>query len=329
MNDSPRRTLSSLPEDILCQIVSFLDVPALLGIRLLNHRYRELASRNEAGWTDHCARLWKQKIHVSTEAKLQEHAMTAYRIALDDARTRQDITMEELCFFVSSQQGTIWSFRFKKSAGTDWTSNDPWYSGKQEKQMVFLTDNTVKQFIPSTSDESKTLTVPIFARLDNGGVLVDPFGPVTWRFLAQPMDLPSRQATGSYIRLRVGGRDVPTYVVRRSPTNNWGFIMESCWGVYASFSLPPRPLNMQLRHIPPDGVRLVRVDTDDEASDTNAENHHKQSVLVDDSALVITNEVQWREALLYNFGVTILPEGNGAAQEFDRTWGEALSQAFQ
>jgi len=329
MNNVQQLVLSSLPEDILCQIVSFLNVPALLDIRLLNSRYRELASRNEAGWTDHCMRLWRDKIHVSPEARIQEHAMTAFRTSLEDARNRQDITMQELCFIVSEQKGTIWSFRFKRSAGADWTSGDPWYSGKQEKQMVFLTDNTVKQFIPSTSDEIKNLAVPIFARLDSG-VLVDPFGEVTWRFLEQPMDLPARQRTGSYLRLRVGGRDVPTYVVRRSPTNNWGFIMESCWGVYASFPLPPRPINMQLRHIPPDGVRLMQVDTDTEDdSDTNNNGDSKQSLLVNDSALVITNEVQWREALLYNFGVSVLPEGNEAAQEFDQTWGEALSQAFQ
>merc|ERR1711862_1035105 len=46
---------------------------------------------------------------------------------------------------------------------------------------------------------------------------------------------------GSYIEFTVGGRDVPTYFVRRSPTNNWGFVMESCWGVLASFDLPKRP----------------------------------------------------------------------------------------
>lgn len=323
-----RSLLTSLPEDLQCQILTFLDVSSLLQMRLLNHRYRELASRNEAGWTDHCTRLWKTKIHVCPEAKLQRHGMTAYRIALADAKNRQDITMEELCFLVSSQKGTIWSFRFKKSAGADWTGADPWYAGHQEKQMVFLTDNTVKQYIPANSDELKTLNVPIFARLDNGSVLVDPFGPVSWRFIARPMDLPLRQQTGSYLRLRVGGRDVPTYVVRRSPTNNWGFIMESCWGLYASFPLPSRPMNMQLRHIPPDGVRLVRVDTDDEDEENTSE-ARKRSVLVDDSALVITNEVQWREALLYNFGLTVLPEGQGAAEEFDDTWGEALSQAFQ
>lgn len=323
--------LQSLPEDLQCQVISFLDVPSLLQMRLLNHRYRELASRNESGWTFHCKRLWKDKIHIAREATQQQHAMTAYRISLEDAENRQDISMEELCYLVSEQKGTIWSFRFKKSAGDDWTANDPWYSGGQEKLMVFLTDNTIKQFIPNTSEELKSLNIPIFARLDTG-VLVDPFGRVTWRWVEQPMDLPRRQATGSYLRLQVSGRDVPTYVVRRSPTKNWGFILESCWGMYASFPLPPRPMhNLRLRHIPPNGVRLVQVSDDEESNMDEVvpdNNDDKQSLLVDDSALVITNEVQWREALLHNFGVATLPEGDDAADIFDRTWGEALTHAF-
>lgn len=325
--------LSSLPEDLQCQITSFLNVPCLLRMRLLNHRYREVASRNEAGWISLCKRLWNDKIHIPRQAtSAQEHAMTAYRISVQDAENRQDITMEEFCYLVSEQKGTIWSFRFKKSAGDDWTSNDPWYRGGQEKLMVFLADNTVKQFIPNNSNEMKSLTIPIFAQLD-AGVLVDPFGRVTWRWVEHPMDLPRRQATGSYLRLQVSGRDVPTYVVRRSPTGNWGFILESCWGVYASFPLPPKPMNcLRLRHVPPNGVRLVQVSDDEDGGDDETNSHDnngdKQSLLVDDSALVITNEVQWREALLYNFGVATLPEGDDAAETFDRTWGEALTQAF-
>mmetsp|Transcript_22229 Transcript_22229/g.40379 ORF Transcript_22229/g.40379 Transcript_22229/m.40379 type:complete len:320 (+) Transcript_22229:191-1150(+) len=316
-----------LPEDLQWHISSFLDVPSLLRMRLLNHGYRERMSRNEAGWSAHCQRLWRDKVFVPQQATTHEHAMVAYQTSLEDATYRQDITMQELCYLVSEQKGTIWSFRFKQSAGDDWTAVDPWYRGQEERRMVFLTDNTVKEYIAYTSQEYKNLTIPIFARLDTG-VLVDPFGRVTWRWLSQPMDLPTRQATGSYIRLQVGGRDVPTYVVRRSPTNNWGFIMESCWGLYASFPLPPRATHsLRLRHVPPNSVRLVPI-SDDEG-DANETNDSQQVLLVDDSALIITNEVQWREALLYNFGVGSLPEGTEAAQVFDQTWGEALSQAFQ
>lgn len=43
--------------------------------------------------------------------------------------------------------------------------------------------------------------------------------------------------------------------------------------------------------------------------------------LQDDSSLMVTNEIQWREAFLYNVGARVLPEGDEAMVEFDRAWG--------
>jgi hypothetical protein len=201
---------------------------------------------------------------------------------------------------------------------------------------------------------------------------------MTWRFLTRPMDLPTRE-TGSYVRFSVGGRDVPTYSVRRSPTGNWGFVMESCWGIYASFELPA----IQMQTMEADGT--VTVNTAANASNnnnnSNSGHHHRgamrqertrrrlrrtedgavwvdepedeqeedvnapiinnsgpdagggganareraridgEASLRDDASLLITNEIQWREAFLYNVGARVLPEGDEAADEFDRAWG--------
>jgi hypothetical protein len=46
-----------------------------------------------------------------------------------------------------------------------------------------------------------------------------------------------------------------------------------------------------------------------------------EASLRDDASLLITNEIQWREAFLYNVGARVLPEGDEAADEFDRAWG--------
>ena len=46
--------------------------------------------------------------------------------------------------------------------------------------------------------------------------------------------------------------------------------------------------------------------------------------LVDDSSFSITSGLQWREAYLYNFGARVLPEGDDAVADFDRTYGTAL-----
>ena len=75
------------------------------------------------------------------------------------------------------------------------------------------------------------------------------------------------------MRITVGGRDVPTYVVRRSPTGNWGFIMESCWGLYESFELATQrqdvesdgsqPLGRSALRRTRNGTRWVHVDEED------------------------------------------------------------------
>ena len=106
----------------------------------------------------------------------------------------------------------------------------------------------------------------------------------------ETMDLPPREL-GSYLRMTVGGRDVPTYALRRSPTNNWGFVMESCWGIFASFELPPK----------------LEISSTRECD-------------MQDASLNISNDLQWREAFLYNVGSRVLPEGDEATDEFDRAW---------
>jgi hypothetical protein len=42
---------------------------------------------------------------------------------------------------------------------------------------------------------------------------------VRWKFVESSMDLPSHP-DGAYFTIMMGGRDVPTYVVRRSPNGN-------------------------------------------------------------------------------------------------------------
>lgn len=78
-------------------------------------------------------------------------------------------------------------------------------------------------------------------------------------------------------------------------------------------------------------------DDDDESDDNDHQaafhhyrhhrHHHQQQqqdlwdFLRDDVHLLITNEIQWREAFLYNVGARILPEGEEATDDFDRAWG--------
>jgi len=41
------------------------------------------------------------------------------------------------------------------------------------------------------------------------------------------------------VRVSVGGSEVPTYVIRRSPMGDWGFVVVSCWGLFSLHKMLP------------------------------------------------------------------------------------------
>lgn len=329
-----------LPDELLFRCTVFLDASSLVKLRSVSRALRRLSSSNEAGWEGLCQLLWREKVHVG-RAALEEtsNRLRAYQLSLADAR-RNFVFPEELVFDPArhsstiegraADSATVWSFRFKESAGDIWTASDPWYQGQPCRKLVFLPDGTVRQYEPLTPSSSSDAT-PQYA-------LTDPPLPMAWRFLQRrPMDLPPRPF-GSYLRMSVAGRDVPTYSVKRCSTN-WGFTMESCWGVYASFELPPRRTSEQphgrrrrLRRTEDGGSRWVVVPGDSSSDDAEYTSSSDSSSdaerngptfreLQDDSTLTMTNDIQWREAFLYNAGARVLPEGDEATQEFDRAWG--------
>jgi len=411
----PTLDLAQLPDDIVWRISGFLNASSLLQMRCLNRKYKSLCARNEAGWKNLCEKLWSTKVHVAECSLLafQKNAvdgtamMKAFKKSIQDAQRRHWLTQKELCYDPETQSGTIWSFRFKESAGSDWTLMDPWYNGLPCRKMVFLPDGSIKQYVPGNSalalsrfgatqhaaQEAAEVAAAGFNhempregarqppmdqwrhRLGNDNddnnnnnnlrraavdgedhLVVDPPMTMTWRLITRPMDFPSRHV-GSYVRITVGGRDVPTYVCRRSPSGNWGFVMESCWGLFASFELPNRlppspegatpprsPLgsrmegNRRIENFESSGpLRFMGPGDDDEYShpayqssdsdrglssqnDGAQGEHDSLYQLRDDTYMQVTNEAQWREAFLYNIGARVLPEGDFATNEFDRAW---------
>lgn len=355
---------SFLPDDALCHIVKFLDVASLIRLRECNRKLRDAASKNSAGWKNHCTSLWSSKATVCSVARellaesnkidneetpnLDYAAMEAYKISVTDAATRKEISFEEICFDGSPDKaGIIWSFRFKESAGRDWTSWDPWWNGQDARKLVFLRDGTIMQVNPqgleSTRSHNGTLLYDVFSertiRRDDTDVPA-PRIEMKWRFVNRPLDLVNRPL-GAYVRITVGGRDVPTYVVRRSPNGNWGFILESCWGVYASFELAPQVprtssvLGRSRRRLrrTRNGSRWVNVEDSDSESGDDGEFERERmrnvrrriDLFVEESSMTQDGYSQWREALLYNIGAVTLPEGNGdATGEFDNAWQNAM-----
>lgn len=337
-NMSTLLPFESLPDEVICSVLSYLDAELLLEMRCLSRSLRVLASKNSAGWSDLCKRLWKDKIHVLPQARqtAEVDSMTAYRLSVQDAKNRNHIEPHELIFNPETQKGTIWSFRFKEAAGTDWTSWDPWYRGNSCRRMVLLPNGDVKEYrSPITNNDrggdAFLGETPFAEHIVGRDDLMDLSVSMTWRFVSRPLDMPSRPQ-GSYIRFSVAGRDVPTYCVHRSPTKNWGFIMESCWGVYASFELPkrlPGPHNTRRRlrlrraqdaHGNWFNVELVASDDEDEDDGIGAEGHRRSSrrLLADDSTFSVSSNLQWREALMYNHGARRLPDGDDGLAEFEQ-----------
>ena len=316
---------SLIPDEMIYAITNFLDVKSLIQLRIVSMGMRLIASRDEAGWADACQNLWGRKVNVSAEAiemlRLSTErrflgslgpkkyyiprygAMGAFRVSVRDSMRRDEVTLDELCHNIVDldsdllpedilkEGGPIWSFRFKESAGVDWTGWDPWWNGAETRRMVFLRDGRAMQVVEEEGEgkeenlmnRSADGTIPIS---DSKQVHDDSHRPrkrrrilqtafsdgidiirrqphaaheypdmlairppridVRWHLVCQPMDQPHRPI-GTFVRLTVGGRDVPTYVVRRSPTGNWGFVMESCWGIFANFDLPPRRVQVEGR----------------------------------------------------------------------------------
>lgn len=332
----------ALPGDIASYILSFLDVESLCDVGLVSRQARVLSSRDDAGWKMHCQNLWSRKTFVLQEARnvyASCNAMNAYKLSIFDANSREEIRPEELCFDSCRGEGIVWEFRFKKSAGSVWTSIDPWWAGGNARTMVFLRDGTVKQIVRS-HDFSKYVLYPPFYGVAHEGVgFEDGVNrsihqcEMSWRFVEQPMDLPPR-GSGSYIRISVDGREVPTYVVRRSPTGDWGFVIESCWGVYSMAPLTRLEVltsqstrvghpRMRLRLTPEGGARWINVDGIESDSDDEEESQLHPNV---DAKFTISTQCQWREALLYNYGAITLPEGEHATAEFDRVWSQSFRQ---
>jgi hypothetical protein len=353
---------TALPVDALRHMFQFLDISSLCHVRACNTELRSAVSKDNPGWTEQCKRLWSQKANVcstardlltrsniiNTEETSNETcaAMEAYTLAIHDATTRNEISMEELCFDEASNHNAsaVWSFRFKESAGHDWTSWDPWWNGQDARKLVFLRDGTVLQAYPQGSEHcvttlNGTQLFNVFSERNvqrDGPEVPSPRIEMKWRFVSHSLDLPIRP-NGSYVRITVGGRDVPTYVVRRSHNGNWGFILESCWGMYASYEMARQVMPSSIFGNGRRSIRRTRnggwvdvAESDDEddreISRDRMRNVRRRIALFEEESTMTQNaHSQWREALLYNIGAVVLPEGPGSEMiDFQNAWRNAM-----
>jgi hypothetical protein len=240
---------------------------------------------------------------------------------------------------------TVWWFRFKTTAGADWIRDDPWHQGETAVQMVFLRSGRV-----ILSPTPTTTTTPHQQGLHAAMV-------ISWQWIEWPALLADddddeviamNRGRGAYLRLTVSGRDVPTYIVRRFPPN-WGFIMENCWGVFASFELQQKKTTMTTNT-----SLLLQLTGPVPSSATDTSQHHgrhhqdgsssagggtgidpprkrqrRTTVVTEDDLttecyFIINGQNQWREAFLYNIGARHIPHGPNAMEAFRHACEAAL-----
>jgi hypothetical protein len=357
-----------LPDEVWYRIGQYCDVPDLYHLRQCHPKLRRLLSHNAAGWKNQCRLLWRGRYHVCPAAvamvqampsndddndesnrgrerrRRQTHApslsqqrkqqkddearnhLRAYEMSVRDA-VRETLTDDELC-------ATIWWFRFKESAGQDWIRDDPWHRGGDAVRMVFLRDGRVVNVPAPTTTNNHNNAAQLLAGL-----------VISWQWIECPAllddnaTITTHRGRGAYLRLTVSGRDVPTYIVRRFAPN-WGFIMENCWGVFASFELPPKkmmPTTMGLllqlttgpASSPPHQHLHPRDDPPDDVGGgpprkrprpTTTTTTGGKKVTIDDLTtecyFIVNGQNQWREAFLYNIGARHIPHGPNAMEAF-------------
>lgn len=341
---SSEHYFAALPDELTCNIASYLDIPSLLqSFGRVSTTFRELSTRNNAGWEGHCSTLWSRKAHVPNWARAmvsEQGAIYAYHLSVEDSVIRQEIEEHELCFDPKTGTGFVWDFRFKENAGPQWTQFDPWFAGGKARRMVFLRNGTVQQIEETEQVSQFTLVPPFSTAFESDGQEAPASLDFKWRFIQRPMDLPIRKM-GAYIRLTVDGREVPTYVVHRSRAGDWGFVIESCWGVYSSTLLPPKQPCARFA-IYPHSIARIRFRrthewerlfdvgrNENEIEDTSPSINSLERVDADDTSFFVSTRLQWREALLYNSGCSRLPEGEGATAEFDRVWEQSIGSTRQ
>lgn len=306
-------------DDIHFHILSYLDTPSLLALNECSIFFNKISS-NCSVWSVQCKDLWKDKVHMSEKAvdkfkcsralknfcnkkmsipqKVEswgscQCSKNAYRNSLLDFKFHQTVTAKELCNFT-------WSFRFKESAGIEWMQTDPWWSGKKARKFSFLTNGQILRCHAEQGEKKRKATnletkngtnhdsfSPHNASMENFAERsLNPFDAkdIRWKFIRAPLDIKNQLDDGGCVRITINGREIPTYVVRRTP--NWGFILENCWGVYTSFDMPLKG----------------------------------ECSTYEDKHLYVDNSSQWREALLCNLGVNRLPEGEKNKEIFDLIW---------
>ena len=175
-------------------VLSWLPMADLARVARVSSSWAKLAVTDSL-WNGLCDREWRGR-HVAGDIRATRDIQprAALRRSLAEARVNH-ISKSELV-------NLEWSFRFKRSAGSEWYGSDPWWLDEPARTLRFLADGTVR-----------------WAEREWDGLM-------RWKL------------EGGSI-LRVKHRELGAFPGERlvRHPNNWGFIFNSPWVVYCSFPL--------------------------------------------------------------------------------------------
>lgn len=220
--------INRLPDVCWIEILSFCLSQELYSVLpVVCERIRDICEEHdEVLWRLRCETLWRDKIRESwLSFSLTDDLKYRYKyfLSLQDSK-RTDLTTQELCRF-------CWGFRFKKSAGNEWTELDPYWSSltRQEGGSFCI----MKRKFNLDGSMTNPSVLPD---------LMDEFSAVVglrlrWKFTKSRKS--SRNGTvrrGKFLQVNRW----PSSGIER--TEDWGWLMHNQWVAYAY------PSSIMLRH---------------------------------------------------------------------------------
>lgn len=252
--------------DLAHTIAAQLSWRELLCLGRVNHFYRQICASEDL-WELQCSTVWADKVFVPAACR-QLVSTGQHRKAFSDAiqdSERTWITAEELCTLE-------WHGRMKRAAGDHFTDTDPWWTGTGSKPASrFHMDGTTTRLGASSPGEP--------------GI---PTQSGEWRFVRSTCGRTG--PIGSFVRMkhRTLGRETPTKIVSRH--SNWGWVLDGCWSMSASFPLPRQGQDASLE----DEALQVTVETQQEEESCIFVTHLCSSVSLSATLNLLTCSCLWR-----------------------------------
>lgn len=233
-----------LPENVLSYVFELLPVADLLSSCLVCREWNQLSWPQ---WRSLQSKLLIGKVHFHFQSNDQPSWKRAYGQSLAHG-SRKFILLSEML------DGEWW-FRFKESAGDEWVSQCRWHNGFSASQLEFKENGVLHRKGKDLASEYAISWKLVWTlnRRDRRATLSSYLRRFKNKVDGSDVEALA-QSSGNAIRLHINGCPAPLCCVRRSPTGNWGFVLESCWTFYTSFEMPLRGQSEELE------VELIDVD---------------------------------------------------------------------